>query len=237
MNGGAGRVSPAANCAAVTGEGNQLNPRAGGQAARQTRLNEWETINNSGEEATVNKIMAPKVKVLPATGQSEGGKGGSLRRGIDRNGVLQPGGRNLLLFPPQLREQPGALALTPNPASTAGAWALVLSPPYSSHPADTGTAPQTPAYSHLPKHIARHASAPLPHPEPISQSSLPQLCWLTKHHLCFPSLPSSHHLGPRGQSPRACSANTFPTGSHPPPSLPPAIASGEYQWRGPIEGK
>lgn len=38
VNGGAGRVSPAANCAAVTGEGNQLNPRAGGQAARQTRL-------------------------------------------------------------------------------------------------------------------------------------------------------------------------------------------------------
>lgn len=102
VNGGAGRVSPAANCAAVTGEGKQLNPRAGGQAARQTRLNEWETINNSGEEAVVNKMMAPKVKVLPATGQSEGGKGGSLRRGIDRNGVLQPGVRNLLLFPLQL---------------------------------------------------------------------------------------------------------------------------------------
>lgn len=75
---GVGRVSPAANCAAVTGEGNQLNPRAGGQTtrqARQTRLNEWETINNFGEEATVNKMMAPKVKVLPAVGKGERGKG------------------------------------------------------------------------------------------------------------------------------------------------------------------
>lgn len=102
MNRGAERASPAANCAAVTGEGNQLSPRAGGQAARQTRLNEWETINNFGEEAIVNKMTAPKVKVLPAAEKSERGKGGSLKRGIGRSGVLQPGGRHLLLFPPQL---------------------------------------------------------------------------------------------------------------------------------------
>lgn len=83
------RVSPAASCSAVIGEGNQLNPRAGGQAtrqARQTRLNEWETINNFGEEAVVNKMPALKVKVLPAVGKGEGGKGGNSRRGIGRDG-------------------------------------------------------------------------------------------------------------------------------------------------------
>lgn len=88
---GAGRVSPAAGCAAVIGEGNQLNLRAGGQATRQarhTRLNEWETINNF-REAVVNKVLALKVEVLLAVGKGEGGKAGALRRGMGRDGGPQ----------------------------------------------------------------------------------------------------------------------------------------------------
>lgn len=68
----------------------------------------------------------------------------------------------------------------------------------------------------------------IPHAMPRSPTSprahctvlVPQLCRLRQHHLCFPSLPSSRHLCPRGQSPPCllskCFSNTQPPSYFPP---------------------
>lgn len=227
---GCGQGQPCStNCAAVTGQGNQLNPGAGGQAprqARQTRVNECDTINNFGEEAIVNRTMAPKVKGLPAVGKGERSKGESPRRGIGRNGVLQPGGRHFPLFPCQLREQPRAMALTPQSSQHAGAWALMLSPPDSSHPADTGTAPQTPAYS---QHIS--PTTPQPHAPTLGPSHSPHATARLAHKtppvfsfspLLTPSLP------PGPETPCLlckCFSNRQPSPSLPPSLLPLPLGS------------
>lgn len=235
---GAGRVSPAAGCAAVIREGNQLNPGAGGQAMRllrQTGLNEWETVNNFREEAVVNKMPALKVKVFPGIGKGDGRKGRTPRRGMGRD---RSPPAHLPLIPPGLSEQPGVMALAPSPVSSAGAWAPVLSPPAPSHLAGTGAAPGHPACSRPPKHIP--PTVPQPHsptlPRACCTALVPQLRQLEKHHLCFPSLPSSRHLCPRGQSSPCLLSKCF-SNTQPPLSLPPAIASGELSEERPRQRK
>lgn len=170
-------------------------------------------------------MIAPKVKVLTAVGKSERG---SLRRGIGRNGVLQPGRRYLPLFLPQLSEQPRAMARAPHPASTAGAWALMLSPPDSSHPAETGTVPQTPANS--------HPLALLPHPGPISQPSCHSSSGSQNTTCVFPLSPPHTAPAPRARAPVSALQMLFQQAaiSFLPSLLPLPLGSIS---RGPGEGK
>lgn len=231
---GAGRVSSAASCATVIGEGNQLNPRAGGQAtrqARQTGLNEWETVNNVLEEAVVNKIPALQVRVLPAVGK---GKRGTPRRATGRDeSPSQPRGRHLLpLIPPRLPEQPGITALTLRPSIRH----------HGSPVTSTGTTSRLPGQppSLPPAHRPLSASPRLTMPQPHSPTSppahltalMPQLHRLAKHHLCFPSPPSSRHLCPRGQSPPCLISKCF-SNTQSPPSLLPSL----HRLRGAIRGE
>lgn len=149
-----------------------MNPRAGGQAPRQARqkgLNEWDTINNFGEEAVVNKTPALKVKVLPAVVKGDGVKGVTPRRGMGRD-----------RGPTGLRQSPstavsaawghGSCSLPGQHHSSLGTDAVTTSslPPHwdrrSSRP---------PACSHSPSTSLSPCPSPIPPrcPRPVSQPS------------------------------------------------------------------
>lgn len=219
MSWGVQRVSPATNCAAVTGEGNQLNPRAEGQAtrqARQTRLNECETINNFGEKAVVNKMPALKVKAISAVGKSEGGKAETETRGMHRHRSPTALGQAPSTNSPRLSKQPG---LSPCLGSTAGACTRWLSPP----PRDR----HSPQPAHSPPNTPPYAPS-----QPHLRALVPQLHQLTKHHLCFLFLPPQTASGPGATAPMPVQRKLFQQAVFPLPSLLPRPPESR-QRRGP----